>query len=141
MTSTQQNKAVVLRFIEIVNSGAVDGLGDIISPDCVETDGIVRVSSGVAGMAEHIKAVRHIYSDLCLIVEQQIAEGDWVATQYTARGTHVQEWLGMSPSGKPLVFTGVNLNRVVGGLIVEHGGAANMLMPFLQAGSLKPVRT
>jgi predicted ester cyclase len=140
VNSDQHNKDVVLRFVEIVNTGAVWDLAAIISPECVETDGIVRVNSGVAGMVEHINAVRHIYPDLHLTVDRQIAEGEWVATQYAARGTHSREWLGMTPSGKPLVFTGVNVDRVVNGLIVEHGGAANMLVPFLQAGSLRPTR-
>jgi steroid delta-isomerase-like uncharacterized protein len=138
MNSAQQNKDVVLRFIEVVNTGLVDALADIVSPDCVETDGIARVNSGVAGMADHVTAVRQIYPDLYLTVERQVAEGEWVATQYTARGTHKREWLGMVPSGKALVFTGVNVDRIVNGRIVEHGGAANMLIPFLQAGSLQP---
>lgn len=40
-------------------------------------------------------------------------------------------------TGKPLVFTGVNVDRVVGGRIVEHGGAANMLGPLLEIGAIK----
>jgi predicted ester cyclase len=74
-----------------------------------------------------------------MTIERQIAEGEWVATLITAKGTHAREWLGMAPTGKRLVFTGVNINRVVDGLIVEHGGAANMLEPFLEAGALRPV--
>lgn len=140
MDTTEANKAVVRRFIEeVVNTGTVDRLGKLVSRECVETDGRVRVPSGVDGMAEHVRAVRSIYPDLVLTIERQIAEGDWVATLITARGTHTREWLGMAPTGKALVFTGVNVDRVVEGLIVEHGGAANMLQPFLEAGALHPV--
>lgn len=140
MTPSELNKQIIRRFIEdVVNTGNVALLADLVSTDCVETDGKVRVVSGVTGMAEHINAVRAIYPDLFLTIERQIAEGEWVATQITARGTHAREWLGMAPSGKKLVFTGVNVNRVVNGRIVEHGGAANMLEPFLEAGSLQPV--
>jgi steroid delta-isomerase-like uncharacterized protein len=136
----QKSKQVIRRFIdEVVNTGNVDLLAELVSPDCVETDGKVRIVSGVTGMAEHLNAVRAIYPDLFLTIERQVAEGEWVATQITARGTHSREWLGMPPSGKTLVFTGVNVDRVLNGKIVEHGGAANMLEPFLAAGSLKPV--
>lgn len=139
MGENEDTKRVARRFIEeAVNTGNVEGLAELISPECVETDGKVRVLSGVAGMAEHIRAVRAIYPDLHVTIERQIAEGEWVATVITARGTHAREWLGMKPSGKPLVFTGVNVDRVVDGRIVEHGGAANMLEPFLTAGSLVP---
>ena len=39
-------------------------------------------------MAEHINAVRALYPDLFLTIERQVAEGEWVATPITARGTH-----------------------------------------------------
>ena len=142
MSISQQNKAVVRRFIEdVVNTGNVDHLDRLVSPECIETDGRIRIPSGVEGMAEHVRAVRAVYRDLFLTVDRQIAEGDWVATVITARGTHAAEWLGMAPTGKQLVFTGVNVDRVVDGRIVEHGGAANMLQPFLVAGSLVPSKS
>jgi len=132
-----KNQSLIRRFIdEVVNTGNVALLADLISPDGVETDGKVCI---VTGMAEHLNAVRAIYPDLFLTIERQVAEGEWVATQITARGTHSREWLGMPPSGKTLVFTGVNVDRGVNGKIVEHGGEANMLEPFLEAGSLQSV--
>lgn len=90
-------------------------------------------------MASHVRGVRSTYPDLVLTVERQIAEGAWVVTQITARGTHRGEWLGIRPTGRQLVFTGVNVDRVVGGKIVEHGGAANMLGPLLEAGAIRVV--
>lgn len=139
MNPLERNKTVVRRFIEeVVNRGELSVVAELVSPDCVETDGKVRVASGVAGMAEHVRAVRAIYPDLQLTIERQIAEGEWVATVILASGTHSREWLGMQPTGKALVFSGVNVDRVVDGRIVEHGGAANMLEPFLTAGSLVP---
>jgi predicted ester cyclase len=85
-----------------------------VSPDCVETDGALRVASGVDGMASHIRGVRATYPDLRLTIERQIGEDDWVATQITARGTHQGEWLGIRPTGRHLVFTGLNLDRIAG---------------------------
>ena len=36
-------------------------------------------------------------------------------------------------------ITGVNLDRVLGGRIVEHGGAANLLGPLLEIGAIQVV--
>lgn len=139
---TAENKRLIRRFIEeVVNTGAVDKLGNFVSPDCIGTDGRVRNLSGVEGMARHIKGVRTTYPDLRLTIERQIAEEDWVVTQITARGTHRGEWLGIRPTGRQLVFTGVNVDRVVNGKIVEHGGAANLLEPLLEAGAIRAVTT
>lgn len=137
---TERNKLLVRRFYEeIVSTGELEHLEEFVAADCVETDGLVRVEGGVAGMAAHVKSVREVYPDLRITVERQIAEGEWVVSVITARGTHEGEWLGMKPTGRPLVFTGANVDRIVDGRIAEHGGAANMLAPFLEAGALRPV--
>ena len=136
----EEKKTLVRRFYEeIVNTGDVTRMAEFVNPDCVETDGIVRVNSGIDGMIAHVRAVRDMYDDLHITIERQIAEDDWVVSVVTARGTHRGTWLGMKPTGRPLVFSGVNVDRVVGGTIVEHGGAANMLQPLLDAGALSVV--
>lgn len=138
--SITENKQLVRRFIEaIVNTGDVGAMAEYVSDDCVETDGKVRIVSGVGGMRQHVLGVRATYPDLHLTIERQIAEGEWVVTQITARGTHRGEWLGIAPTGLPVVITGVNVDRVVGGRIVEHGGAANMLDALLEIGAVRPV--
>jgi hypothetical protein len=38
-----------------------------------------------------------------------------------------------------VAYIGVNIDRVVDGLIVEHGGAANMLGPLLEIGAVEVV--
>lgn len=48
-------------------------------------------------------------------------------------------WLGMTPTGKPVEITAVNIDRVVDGRIVEHGGAANLLEPLLAIGAVQVV--
>jgi predicted ester cyclase len=58
-------------------------------------------------------------------------------TRVTARGTHEGVWLGMRPTGKKVEMTGVNIDRVVDGLIVEHSGAANTLEPLLEIGAIR----
>ena len=138
--TTESNKRLVRRFYEeIVNTGNLDRLGTFVSSDCVETDGTVRVPSGIDGMGEHIHAVREVYGDLTLTIDRQIAEGEWVVSCVTARGIHRGTWLGMKPTNRLVSFYGVNVDRVRDGKIVEHGGAANMLQPFLELGAVRAV--
>lgn len=135
---TNENKLIIRRYIEeIINTGNTDTIGEFISPEYTEVYEGKRYPLGISGAKEHIAGVRRTYPDLTLTVEQQIAEGEWVATSITARGTHRGIWMGIEPTGKVLTYTGVNIDRVVGGRIVEHGGAANMLGPLLEAGALQ----
>ena len=138
--SLAENKLVVRRFIEeVVNTGNVDRLSDFISPLYIESQDKTGQSNGLEAAKAHISGVRRTYPDLRLTVEQRIAEGDWVATRITARGTHLGRWMGIEPTGKAIEITGVNLDRVVDGRIVEHGGAANMLEGMLGIGAVRVV--
>ena len=134
------NRLLVRRFLEeVFNTGDVAAVPVFVSPDYVEVYGNVRHPVGIEGARRHVLGVREAFPDLEVTVQHQIAEGEWVASQITARGTHRAEWLGMAPTGRVLEFTGVNLDRVVDGRIVEHVGAANLFAPLLEAGALRVV--
>ena len=138
--SLEQNKLLVRRFYEeIVNTGEVACIESFVAPEYAEVHEGKRYGVGIEGAKAHVLGVRQTYRDLHLSVEQQIAEGEWVATCITARGIHEGSWLGIKPTGKPVAFTGVNIDRVVDGRIVEHGGAANLLGPLLDIGAIRVV--
>jgi predicted ester cyclase len=140
--SNAENKRLVRRYLEeIVNTGNVDRLAEFISPDYRERGDKTGQSSGLEGAKRHVLGVRQTYPDLHVTVDQQIAEGEWVVTRITARGTHSGAWLGIAPTGKKVEITGVNIDRVVDGRIVEHGGAANLLEPLLAIGAIQVVGT
>jgi predicted ester cyclase len=139
--STEENKTLVRRFYEeVVAARDVGRLSEFVAPDYVEVFDNVRYPCGVEGAKAHIEGGHETYSPLFLTVDRQIAEGDWVVTQVTVRGIHSGgSWLGIKPTGKAIEFTCVNVDRVLDGRIVEHGGAANMLGPLLKVGAVKVV--
>ena len=138
--SEEDNKRLIRRYIEeVVNTGDVEMLAEFIGPNYVEIYNNVKYESGLEGAKQHILGGRETYSGLHLTIEKQIAEGDWVVTQVTARGTHQGTWLGIKPTGKAVEFTCVNVDKVVDGRIVEHGGAANMLEPLLAIDAVRVV--
>jgi predicted ester cyclase len=135
--SAKTNKNIVRRYYEeVVNTGNIDKIEDFISEEYTEVLDGKRHSVGIEGAKAHVIGVRKTYLDLHLSIERQIAEDEWVVTCITARGTHMGSWLGIKPTGKPVAFTGVNVDRVVGGRIVQHGGATNMLGPLLEIGAV-----
>lgn len=137
---SEDNRILVRRFYEeVANPGDVAQIESFLSPDYCEVHDGIRHAVGIEGAKAHILGVRQTYPDLHITIDRQIVEGEWVVSCITARGTHRGSWLGMKPTGKPVVFTGVNVDRVVNGRIVEHGGAANLLGPLLDIGAIEVV--
>lgn len=132
------NKLVVRKYVEeVINTGNVGDIEKYVAAGYTEVFEGKRFPIGIAGAKEHILGVRQTYPDLTLRIDQQIAEGDYLATCITARGTHRGEWIGILPTGKVVTYTGVNIDKVVDGRIVEHGGAANLLGPLLGIGAIR----
>jgi predicted ester cyclase len=129
------NKKIIRRYIdEIENSGDVSHIQEFISEDYVEVYEGERYEIGIKGAIDHVLGVRRVFPDLKLTIKNQISEGEWVITVYSVTGTFKDEWFGMRPTGKSITFTGVNVDRLKDGKIIEHGGAANLLDPLLKAG-------
>ena len=138
--STDKNKVLIQRYIdEVINTGNLDKIEQYISPDYAEVYEGKRYVLGIEGAKLHVLGVRQTYPDLQLTVTHQIAEDEWVATVIVARGTHAGVWLGIQPTGKILTYSGVNIDKVIDERIAEHGGAANLLLPLLEAGAIRIV--
>jgi predicted ester cyclase len=60
------------------------------------------------------------FPDLQHTVERMIAEGDWVAVDFSSRGTHAGQWMEFAPTGKSIHYTGITLARISGDKITEH---------------------
>ena len=74
------------------------------------------------------------FSDARVTVDDQIAEGDKVATRWTGRGTHDGEIVGVAPTGKEVTVSGLTISRVKNGLVVEEQTEWDALGMLVQLG-------
>ena len=118
--STEQNKAVVRRFVEAslnaMNSNLVD---DLFAPDYVNH----MVPGGIEGFKQFFSMIRSTYPDLKIEykIERLMAEGDYVMMRASSR---------LSYNGKEATGSGLGEYRLVNGKIVEDwplSGAVELL--------------
>ncbi len=65
-----------------------------------------------------------------------VAEGDLVASHWTARATHQGELMGAPPTGTAVTITGTAIDRVAGGMIMESWVNTDHLGLLQQIGAL-----
>lgn len=119
--SAEENKAIVRREIEeIFNRGNLDEANEIYAPDYVGHDpSSPEEVRGIKEAKQYAAAYREAFPDLEATTEDQIAEGDKVASRYTFRGTHQGELMGIASSGNRVEVTGMVISRIEGGKIAE----------------------
>lgn len=118
---SEQNKGLVRRAVEEVwNLGNYAVVDELVASDIVihasTPDAEVH---GPEGVKQFYTALRKAFPDIHFAIEDQIAEGDRVVTRWTARGTHRGEFNGIPPTGKRGAITGIDIDRIAGGKVVE----------------------
>jgi steroid delta-isomerase-like uncharacterized protein len=119
--SSEQNKAIVRRTFEEPWKGSLEIVDELYASNYVGHDpSMPEPLRGPKGVKEFISTYRAAFPDARITVEQQLAEGDLVATRWTGRGTHEGELMGITPTGKQVTVSGLTITRLEGDRIVEE---------------------
>jgi steroid delta-isomerase-like uncharacterized protein len=135
-SSTEQNKAVVTRFVEEVwENGNVGAIDTLFTEDSVLHDptGDVRGREAFKTYNERYLAA---FPDLQYDIEDMIAEGDRVVFRARMRGTHEGEFMGFEPTGQRFDAEGIIIARIEDGMIAERWASYDALGMMRQLGIL-----
>jgi steroid delta-isomerase-like uncharacterized protein len=136
------NKIVSRRLVEeVFNQGKYDVIEEIIVPTFVNHDPATGDVTGYEGVRQNIDGYRSAFPDLKITIEEQLAEGDLVATRWTAKGTHKGELMGIAPTGKEATVTGLTLDKIEDGKIVETWNNWDTLGLMRQLGVIPAMST
>ncbi|GFI41153.1 ester cyclase [Thomasclavelia cocleata] len=134
------NKDIVKYYYEvIVSQNLLNELPNYVSENCMIKVGDKIFPLGLNGMKEHLIDVKKTYPDYTMKIIKQYSDGDYVISEFIMQGTHEGEWIGIKPTHKTLLFTGVDIDKVVDGKIVEHGGAVNTFETLFEEHLIKPI--
>lgn len=119
--STEENKAIARRLIEEAwNQGNLAAVDELLAHDHVPHHSLIGEQPPSRELyKQFIVRTRTAFPDLHATIEDQIAEGDKVVTRWSVQGTHHGRFRGYSPTGKQMRVTGIVIDRIVGGKVVE----------------------
>ena len=109
--NAESRKAAFRRALRIWQSGRADLITQVVTKDYIG-----HTSSGdrnADGLRKRIVDFHTLYPDVSFTIEDQVAEGDRVATRMMAVGTS-------SATGQRIKLIGLNISRFVGNRIAEE---------------------
>jgi predicted ester cyclase len=109
----EANKALIRRFYdEVWARGNVSFTAEVFAGDYVRHDlRPTQAAPGAEGQALIAEQFRAAFPDLEWHVDFLLGEGDLVAARWTASGTHSGPWGDVTPTGRRMAFSGVNIFR------------------------------
>ena len=121
----EDNKAIVRRLFDELWAGDVEAADRYYAPGPLR-DGLKRFAS----------ALYLALPDWRATIDDLLADGDKVVVRWTARGTHLGDWGGTPATGRQVTTTGIDIERLVDGRIVEEDGVVDMLGFLEQIGAV-----
>jgi steroid delta-isomerase-like uncharacterized protein len=136
--STEENKRISWRLQEeVFGQGKLESVDELLAPDYVShAPGDPELSRGPEDIKEIVRAYHSAFPDINFSVEKQVAEGDMVVTRWIARGTHRGEFMGVPPSGRRIEVSGMSMDRISQGKIVENWNNWEALEMMRQIGAI-----
>ena len=133
----ETHKDFFRQFVQFINTADGHLAGQLISPLArFHVPGQPEALWGPMGYLMIIAMMRSGFHDIQWTLEEMVAEGDKVAVRYTMRGTHQGEFLGVQPTGKPIVVQAINFYRLADNQIAEEYGQPDMLGLLRQIGAV-----
>lgn len=131
---TKENKALLRRlFEEVWNQGNLAAVDELLAADYVLHDP-AQLIRGPEGFKAYVSA----FPDLHATIEDQIAEEDKVAMRFTVRATHKGAFQGLPPTGKQVILTGIDIQRIADGKVAENWVNLDALGLLQQLGVVLP---
>jgi steroid delta-isomerase-like uncharacterized protein len=137
--TTEQNKAIVRRFFESLGAHDQTTLNDLLAAE------LVAHMPGMPGplsrelMLQGASMFSAAFSDQHYTVEDQIADGDKVATRTTWQAIHsAGDFQGVPPTGKRVEASAISIERIQDGKIVERWLSYDQIGMMQQLGLIPP---
>ena len=120
------------------NQGDLAALDDLLSVDGIEHHDQHRTTPSKNGLKGVVAMFRGGFADLHVTVDDEIREGDKVATHFTIRGTHTGLFLGNPPTGKRVAVPGILFARNENGRMKESWTVVDNMGMMQQLGLVPP---
>ena len=96
----------------------IDVLQQLVAPDFVGHDPAGAMMDR-AGYFDAVAMLHEAFAQLVVSIDDQVAERDRVTTRWSAVGTHVGTFMGIAPTGRNVILTGIDIHRIEGDRLAE----------------------
>lgn len=129
--STDDNQALIRRWLKMGEAGFDGDFGEFFTPDYVGHLGSQEPQT-LSDLIRLERAFAASFADISYGVEDLFAVDDKVVLRVTTRATHTGAFHGIDPTQRRIAMTGIVIYRFSDGRIAESWGELDLLGLFRQ---------
>jgi predicted ester cyclase len=123
----EENKALIQRYFNAYQTGDMNAVLRFVGANHVYHPPGGGDPMDLAARRSDEAVFFKAFSKISTIIEDQIAEGDKVATRVTMEADHTGEYQKIPPTGRRTRITFIDIARVASGSIVEEWSEFDMM--------------
>jgi steroid delta-isomerase-like uncharacterized protein len=133
------NAAIVRQFVdEVITQGNMEIASQYVWEDVVEQVPFPGQGPGLEGLKDVLQGMRTAFPDLIFSIQEQVTEGDKVASRFEWTGTHKAAFLGVPPTGRFVRVWGIVIDRLEEGRVKDTRIIMDIFGLMMQLGVLAP---
>ncbi len=134
--STDDNAVLLHRYVtEVWDAGNPDAVERFLAPDYRRHPTALTEPFDRVEQTRRLKGFREAFPDIEIEVVDVIAGEDRVAFRSIMKGTHLGQFLGIAPTGRPVTVGLIDVIRIREGLFVEQWGGPDLFDLLQQLGA------
>ncbi len=133
----EANKALVMRYFGAVESGDLEAVKEIFSPDFIlhhTTGQDWSLEKTIETVKKQNEQSKVMFPDVTFINEDTIVNGDKAVLMFTFKGTHTGDVEGIPATGNAVEGRSITIIRFENGKIAEGWQESNVLRLYQQLG-------
>jgi steroid delta-isomerase-like uncharacterized protein len=135
--STKDVKTLMRHFVEEWNKGKAAAMAvtdKMVATNCVVHSEMGTDIRGLKDVKQTFSQIFDGFPDNHFTIDDMVVEGDKVAVRYTITGTHKGAFMGIPATNKKLTMWVIEIDRIVGGKLVEAWVRSDTLGAMQQLG-------
>ena len=112
---------------EVLGLGRVDVYDELVQPDAVDHSALPTQRPGIDGFKDRARMLHAAFGGPTVTVDELLVDGDRMAWRWTMAGTHSAPLLGIAATQRTIKMTGINIEHVRDGKVVEHWSSPDLL--------------
>lgn len=137
---SKENNPLLRLYEEVINQGNLEVLDELYTSDYVNHAAPFGLSTGLDGLRKLFAMFIEAFPDQNIVADDMIIKEDKIVARWTLQATHKGTFMGTPATGRQIVMTGIDIERIVDGRIAEHWGGEDMLGVLEQIGAVPKLR-
>jgi steroid delta-isomerase-like uncharacterized protein len=136
MKMDEKNNPLVQLYENVINQGNLEAMDELYGPGYINHAAPFGLAKDINGLKRLFHMFIEAFPDQHITAEDIIIHGDKIIGRWALTATHQGTFAGVPATGKPILMTGIDIERILDGKIVEHWGGEDMLGVLQQIGAV-----